>query len=100
MSEEFEYTVLTRYRTNEPDTETNQRPLEPNWGPWSAWGALRPFPTLAGAAMSAAGRNQIHRTYDRDPNKRVPYAQTQAVIGWRKVPKDWTLLFPEPGEEV
>lgn len=91
--QEYEYTVLTRYRTNEAD-ETGNRPQEPNWGPWSKWGVVKIFPTLAGAAMSASGRNVTHRTYDRDPDKRVPYAQTQASVAYRKVPKTWTHLLP------
>lgn len=91
---EYEYTVQTRYRLNQVD-EDNQRPMEPNWGPWSRWSAVKVFPTLAGAAMSAAGRNTVSKTYHRDPDQRIPYAETQARVAYRQVPSEWTPIHEE-----
>lgn len=100
MSEEFEYTVETRYRVNQRDDAGNL-PVEPNWGEWSEWTPrprYRTYPTLAGAAMACAGRSTgVHREY-REP--RAPYQEIQARVSYRKVPKGWIPLLPEPEEEV
>ena len=95
MAQEFEYTVQVRTRRNQVDTATNACPLDPKWGPWTAWGTVRTFESLAGAAMSANGRNTIHRTYGNKPEERVPYAQTEARVAYRLVPATWIPLLPE-----
>lgn len=96
MSQEFEYTIEGRYRTNARDDE-GKYVDPPVWGEWSEWASRRIYGTMAGAAMA--------KSQAQDGVRRYAYGGTAATheqetrVSYRVVPKGWIPLLPELGDE-